>query len=87
MPHCVCFTLDSVDAICLTKIVELPLKFCATVMYQGLWLSDLLYVDLKCMQHIRLVDDQVGKAVPSEAVDCHKHILEQSKACFRVRSV
>ena len=46
-PHCVCFALDGLDAIGLAKIVELPLEFCAMVVYYGVWLANLLYVDLK----------------------------------------
>ena len=75
-PHCVHFTLDGVYAVLLAKAVELPLEFGAMVTHQGLWRADLLYVNTKGVQCVRLVDDQVGKAMPSEAVDCHKHILE-----------
>ena len=75
-PRCVRFALDGVDAVLLAKVVELPLKFCTAVAYQGLRLADLLYVNSKHVQCVRLVDDWVGKAMSSEAVECHKHILE-----------
>ena len=49
VPSCVCFALDGLNAIGLAEIVELPLEFCAAVAYYGVWLADLLYVDLKCV--------------------------------------
>ena len=48
-PHCVRFTLDSVNAVRLAEIVELPLEFCAVIAYYGVWFADLLYVDLECV--------------------------------------
>ena len=42
-------------------------------------------IHAKSVQCVRLVNDQIGEATPSEAVDGNKHIFKGSKAGVRVR--